>query len=112
MIRDLRVLLQDVLREAGYHVQCLPDGSAIVKNEFELPDLFILDKEMNFIDGIAISKYLRLNKRTKQIPILMITGYAELESKAMNAGVDYFMPKPINVHQLLEVANSLTCGVK
>jgi CheY-like chemotaxis protein len=53
--------------------------------------IFILDKDMPFIDGIAIAKFLKINDETKNIPIIMISAYHRLMVKAREAGVDAFI---------------------
>ena len=69
-----------------------------------MPDLFILDKDMPTIDGLAISKYLRVHETTKHIPIIMISAY-EFQDKAKRIGVDEFIRKPFELSYLLESVN-------
>lgn len=104
---DLLFLLCKALNDAGYEVQCLNEASPIVNNLEEWPSLFILDKEMKFIDGIAICKYLKLNKEARNIPIVMISGGYQFENKALKAGADCFISKPFNTAQLLKVIDTL-----
>lgn len=104
---DLLFLLGKVLQDAGYVVQCLNEPSSIVSNVHEWPSLFILDKEMKFIDGIAICKYLKLNKQARNIPIVVISGGYQFENKALKAGADCFIAKPFNTTHLLNVIETL-----
>lgn len=100
---DIRFILNLVLNNAGYEVQELPAGASIVEGKQEWPDLFILDKAMPTIDGLAICKYLKVKKETKDIPIIMISSYHKLKSKAREVGVDEFIEKPFNLDKLLEI---------
>src|SRR5690349_22371933 len=100
---DIRFILSLVLNEAGYEVEPLPAGDTIVEGKHKWPDLFILDKSLPLIDGLAICKYLRIKKETKDIPIIMISAYHKLRQKATSVGVDDFIEKPFDVKQLLEV---------
>ena len=100
---DIRFILNMVLNEAGYEVQPLPSGSGIVEGRREWPDLFILDKALPTIDGLAICKYLKVQKETKDIPIIMISSYHKLKSKARDIGVDDFLEKPFDLKDLLKV---------
>ncbi len=103
---DLLMLLQMALGKAGYEVECLTDGCPIVNNRIRVPDLFIIDKGLNIIDGIAICKYLKLKNETSTIPIVIISG-EELREKALLAGADYFMCKPLKIKKLLKVIDSI-----
>lgn len=102
---DIRFILNLVLHEAGYDVKPLPTGSEIVEGKHEWPDLFILDKALPTIDGLAICKYLKIQKETKDIPIIMISSYHKLRSRAKEIGVDDFIEKPFDLKELLKVVN-------
>jgi DNA-binding response OmpR family regulator len=101
--QDILFILDMILNDAGYQVEALNDGTSIVAGKKEWPDLFILDKDMPMIDGIAISKFLRLNEQTKNIPIIMISAYHKLKSKAREAGVNDFLEKPFELKDLLNI---------
>jgi len=98
---DIRFILKTVLSEAGYEVEPLSEGSEIVVGRKEWPDLFILDKGLPTIDGLAICKYLKIQKETKDIPIIMISSYHKLKSRAAEVGVDDFIEKPFDLKVLL-----------
>ena len=100
---DIRFILSLVLNEAGYDVEPLSTGNTIVEGRKEWPDLFILDKSLPTIDGLAICKYLKIQQQTKDIPIIMISSYHKLKSKAKEVGVDDFIEKPFDLKELLHV---------
>ena len=105
---DLLFLLGKVLAKAGYQVECFLNGSTLVENQnYAWPDLFILDKEMEFMDGIEISHYLKSNKQTEAIPVVMMSGSKENENAALKAGADYFLEKPLNIKRVLQITHSL-----
>jgi|SRR5690606_20019786 len=98
---DIRFILNVVLKDAGYEVEPLAAGSAIVEGKREWPDLFILDKGLPVIDGLALCKYLKVKEETKNIPIIMISSYHKLRKKAAAVGVDDFIEKPFDLKVLL-----------
>ena len=102
---DIRFILNLVLQEAGYHVQQVPTGESIVEGKHGVPDLFILDKSLPVIDGLAICKYLRVKEETKDVPIIMISSYHKLKGRARELGVDEFIEKPFDLKQLLTVVD-------
>ena len=71
------------------------------------PDLFILDKELPTLDGLAISKFLRLQESTKTIPIIMISAH-HVGNRAKRIGIDEFIKKPFQLNHLLEVIRRYT----
>jgi DNA-binding response OmpR family regulator len=49
--------LANALNDAGYLVEAHTEGSCIVEGKVKLPDLFIIEKDLPAIDGLAICKY-------------------------------------------------------
>jgi DNA-binding response OmpR family regulator len=97
---DIRFIISIVLNDAGYDVETLFDGQTILAGSHESPDLFILDKALPTIDGLALCKYLKSNEKTKGIPIIMISCYHEFKRKAKLSGVDDFIEKPFDLSVL------------
>jgi DNA-binding response OmpR family regulator len=102
---DILYILDRVLSEAGYAVEPLTTGQPIVSKTTGWPDLFILDKDIPIVNGIAVSKFLRLKEETKHIPIIMISAFHYLKERAEEAGVDEFIQKPFELKKLLAVVN-------
>ena len=99
---DIRFILNLVLKEAGYEVETLPAGHSIVEDRNQWPDLFILDKALPTIDGLALCKFLKIKKETRNIPIIMISSYHKLQRKAREVGADDFLEKPFDLKVLLQ----------
>lgn len=100
---DTCVILEKILDRAGYAVEVLTDGRAIVNGQFQVPDLFILDNRLPTIEGLAICKYLRLQSSTKHTPIIIISGADQIAGKTNPAGANHFIPKPVSAADLLKV---------
>lgn len=85
-------------------LQALNGNTAFEIAIYELPDLIITDWEMPNMDGIALIKKLKKDKRTVDIPIIMCTG-AMLTSEhlktALQAGAVDYIRKPIDKVELL-----------
>lgn len=101
---DTLFLLKRALTNASYIVEACTAGSGIVEFKHPVPDLFILDQGLPTIDGIALTKFLRLQESTKRIPIIMISGQL-IEKKAKLAGIDQFIQKPFDISYLLMVVD-------
>ncbi|MGV8057490.1 MAG: response regulator [Smithellaceae bacterium] len=61
-------------------------------------DLILLDIQLPIMDGYHVAKALRDNPATRNIPIVAVTSYAMMgdREKALAAGCDGYMEKPIN----------------
>ncbi len=73
------------------------------------PDLILLDIMMPRMSGYEVCKHLKQNAATKDIPILMVTALNEMGDieKAVNAGCDDFLTKPVNRLELTTRVRSL-----
>lgn len=100
---DIRLILNMLLKDAGYSVEAFSQASSIIDGKHDKADLFILDKDLPVIDGLAVCKYLRLKKDTKDVPIIMISAYHYLKGKAKEVGVNDFIEKPFGVRNLLSM---------
>jgi len=97
-------LLAMNLEAAGYEVSCSADG---IKGQALavqlLPDLIMLDLMLPQVDGFTICQRLRRDERTVNIPVLMLTGLSQTNSKVegFNAGADDYLTKPFEVEEML-----------
>ena len=75
---------------------------AIESLAHRLPDVILLDINMPGLDGIEVCRYLRRDPRTAKIPIIAMSAEAEegTVAQACRAGVDAFLPKPIDIDVL------------
>lgn len=95
-------ILRIVLRNAGYETEVFSDGEAILQNNYTMPGLFLLDKQLLGFDGINICEYLKINEQTKNIPVIMMSAYPNVKELALNAGADDFIEKPFPISLLLK----------
>src|SRR5258708_19737079 len=96
-------LLDGYLADEGYQIEMAYDGQqaldAVVKSQ---PDLILLDIMMPKMSGYEVCQRLKSNPKTRQIPVIMVTALAEMGDieKAVNAGTDDFLTKPVNKLEL------------
>jgi CheY-like chemotaxis protein len=103
-------LLQAYLEDLGCRVLAAYDGQQtleIVKTE--KPDLILLDIMMPKMSGFEICRKLKSDPATGAIPICMVTALTEVGDieRAVEAGTDDFLSKPINRWELLTRVRSL-----
>lgn len=94
--------LQLVLELADYEVRTTIDGSVISMMNKEKPDLLLLDIWMSGVDGREICRKLKKNKKTRNIPVIMISASRDIRKSTKEAGADDFLEKPFDMDCLLE----------
>ena len=86
------------------------DGQSAYAQALALrPDLILLDLMMPGMDGFQVCRKLRENQYTQDIPIVMVTGLNDHESRieGIEAGADDFLTKPIDILALRARVNTI-----
>lgn len=102
---DNMTLVQRALETRGYRLLKAKNGLEGVKMaESEDVDLILLDINLPDIDGYEVAQRLRGSEKLalKTVPIIAVTANALKgdAEKALNAGCDVYMSKPINIREL------------
>lgn len=99
-----RTLLSNMLSISGLNIFTAEDGrSAYLAAKKYLPDIIILDKNMPVTNGEQAIKMLKDDDKTKNIPIILVSGDSELE----NSGADKYLEKPFTKDNLYKIIDSL-----
>jgi len=102
---DNRQLVQRALQAKGYQFFAAATGLEGVQMATDLrPDVILLDINLPDIDGYEVARRLRKSnvKRLLYVPIVAITANALKgdAEKALEAGCDVYIAKPINIREL------------
>jgi signal transduction histidine kinase len=103
-------LLCALLAHEGLEVAAAPSGEAALASvEARLPDLILLDVMMPGMNGFDVCRRFKQQPRTQMIPVLMVTALKEKEDRvrALEAGADDFLSKPIDATELIVRVQSL-----
>jgi chemosensory pili system protein ChpA (sensor histidine kinase/response regulator) len=106
----VRTVTKNFLERYRYKVVTAKDGvEALEKAQQLKPDLMLLDLEMPRADGFEVAQELRANPEFSKMPIIMITfcvGESQ-RAKAKELGIDYFIKKPYQEPELLDMIQNL-----
>ncbi|MBW1900355.1 MAG: response regulator [Deltaproteobacteria bacterium] len=101
---DILELVQFNLTKEGYQVFCAASGDEALKlANTHLPDLIVLDLMLPDIDGLEITKILKGEPATKDIPIVMLTAKGEEADIVigLELGADDYITKPFSPRILI-----------
>lgn len=102
---DNMLLVQRALESRGYHLlKAMKGETGVAIAESQQVDLILLDINLPDIDGYEVAQRLRSSAKSelRRIPIIAVTANALKgdAQKALEAGCDVYMSKPINIREL------------
>ena len=102
---DLALTLGEVLELHGHKATAAFNGEeGLQAMARELPDVILLDVEMPVMDGPSMAyRLLVLDAGCERIPIVLSSGYADIDLVADRIGTPYRIRKPCTVEELLGV---------
>ena len=102
--------LCELVEAEGYRVLAATSGSeALSMARAEHPDLILMDIQLPGIDGLTVTRTLKAQQDTKEIPIVGISAYASHEDidRALEAGCMAYLPKPLDMPRFLNLIKQL-----
>ena len=111
--RDAVESLAELLRMSGSEVDVAFDGqAAIEKASTFLPEIVLLDIGMPIVDGYKAAKTIRRDANGREMLLIAMTGWGQAEDKkrAMDAGFDAHIVKPVSIDSLLDLFSSIKSG--
>ncbi len=107
-----RTLEKNILEAIGYNVQVATDGQEALNTiaESGVPDLIISDIIMPRVNGFDLTRRVKENPKTAQVPVILVTslGSAEDKTRGIEAGADaYIVKSAFDQGNLLETIKQL-----
>lgn len=96
-----------IFSRAGYEAEIKSGGEDLLTNDFSLPDVFLIDKQLAGTSGLDICRHLKGQFNTRDIPLIMISASPDIETLSQQAGADAYIEKPFNIDRLLSLVRSM-----
>ena len=96
--RGAAMLMRHMLLISGYEVEEVYQGSEVLRRISESPfDLLLLDFNMRDIKGDRVCLMLRMDEKTKNLPIIIVTAHTEREERIFKEyGATEVIYKPVD----------------
>ena len=107
---DTSLAMRLALEQKGYHILEASDGEQAVRvSESESPDVILMDLNLPVLDGFAAAERIRANPALKETVIVAVTAHSdpELRTRALAAGCNAFVTKPIDFEWLGDLISNL-----
>lgn len=101
---DISEMIDYNLKKEGFKTRIASDGNeALVILQSHNFDLVLLDLMLPEIDGLEICKKLRADKKTKRLPIIMLTAKSQEADKVigLELGADDYVTKPFSPREII-----------
>lgn len=112
---DVREMYVEYLRFLGFEVDGAANGrDAVRKTLAHRQSLVVMDLAMPVLDGWEATRILRADRRTREIPIVVLTGHAQPEhvARAREAGATEVIEKPCEPAQLGRIVVSMLAAAR
>lgn len=109
--RVMRLVLRQALQHQGYDAKIVESGEEALAVLREYPgqiDTVILDREMPGLKGLEVVEIMKKDPQMAGIPVIILTGSGEQEKiqEGIDAGVHYYLVKPVDNTLLRSVIES------
>lgn len=107
-------IVRHLLEELGCHVTLAANGvDAVELAAREVFDLVIMDLQMPLLDGWDATRQIRARERGtgEHVPVIALTACAadDEEHRSLQAGMDGYLTKPVESHELAAILKALPC---
>lgn len=88
---------------AWFKVVVFENSELILSNKADVPDVFVLDKNISGISGIDLCRFIKSSERYKHVPTYLLSAAPDIANAAQAAGADGFIEKPFSIKSLREL---------
>ncbi len=106
-------VLKIALESEGYEIRTAPDAeTALAMLEAWTPGAILMDIQLPGMDGLELTRKLKADPVRSRIPVIAVSAYAMKgdEDKALAAGCDGYVTKPVNFTRLYALLDAKLGG--
>lgn len=92
-----------LLPDHGYAIEHVSSDSQLLKYDFHIPDLFIINSRFLTLNECEICQHLKNGPLTKDVPVIIISGTRNMDVMAKQCGATALVEKPFTSANLLAV---------
>lgn len=107
---ETRLAYRTLLEHAGWSVHEAGDGEQALRMiNGALPSLVVIDISLPGVDGWEMARRLKLDERTRDVPVLLVTGHTldEDRQRARDLGCAGYLAKPVPPSRFVEEVERL-----
>jgi two-component system, cell cycle response regulator DivK len=107
---ETRLAYRTLLEHAGWSVHEASDGGQALRMiNGALPCVIVIDISIPGVDGWEMTRRLKLDERTRDVPVLLVTGHAldEDRQRARDLGCAGYLVKPLSPSRFVEEVERL-----
>jgi CheY-like chemotaxis protein len=100
---DLNIKLCCAILKSNYQIFTATSAEEGIESAKRiLPDLILMDIQLPGMDGLTATRAIRSDDQLKETPVIALTSFAMVgdREKALSAGCDEYLPKPIDIQSL------------
>ncbi|ACU61868.1 response regulator [Chitinophaga pinensis] len=106
----IRFIFQLAFPSRNYSLTDLENSDKIINGEIDVPDVFILDKQISGINGLDVCRFIKSNDKFKNVPVIIMSAAVDIVAQAKEAGADAAISKPFSLNTLRETISRYSVG--
>ena len=96
-----------VFRAPSYEVTIFDSADPVLSGAYEIPDLFILDKQLSGVDGLELCKHLKSMDKTRNVPVILVSASPNVLNMSKICGAEAAIEKPFRSKDLRAMVEML-----
>ncbi|MBC8032708.1 MAG: response regulator [Chitinophagaceae bacterium] len=101
---DILSICSFILESQGWEVFTQSNCNNVLQVVGEVnPDLIVMDNWIPDSGGIVATQTIKSNPSTSHIPVIYFSANHDIKNLAIQAGTEYFLAKPFDIHQFEEL---------
>lgn len=93
-------VVKQILEDRGHEVHLSDSGTVIELMENTQPSLLLIEYRLTKMNGEQVVRKIRSEEKWQHLPIVAFSAWKNSEQMMMEAGADFFIPKPFDLDDL------------